>query len=121
MGLSQAGAASNNAPERIILPQVTVKNLQVNAGFGWGIFSGSIYNGNQYFVITQLTVTMTPIHDHHMEMMDMTSHEPKEYVIDLKLPPLSKGAISVAIDTDVAHVHDFEWGIIQAIGYRIKQ
>lgn len=104
----------------IVLPDEAIEKLAIKAGFGWGIFSGSIYNGNRHYAITQLTVSMTPVHDHHMEMMEMSSHETKEYKIDLNLLPLSKGALSVAITSDDAHVHDFEWRITQALGHKIN-
>lgn len=103
----------------VALPDEVIEKLTINAGFGWGIFSGSIYNGNRHYSVTQLTVSMTPIHDHHMEMMEMSSHETKEYKIDLNLLPFSKSSISVAIPSDDAHVHDFEWKIVQALGRKI--
>ena len=110
--------SSNNKTKSIVLSDEAIKKLVINAGFGWGIFNGSIYNGNNNYTVTQLIVSMTPIHDHHMEMMEMSSHETKEYKIDLNLLPLSKGALSLAIDADDTHVHDFEWEIIQAVGHK---
>ncbi|GJL72376.1 MAG: hypothetical protein NMNS01_15750 [Nitrosomonas sp.] len=103
----------------VALPDEAIEKLTINAGFGWGIFSGNIYNGNRHYSVTQLTISMTPIHDHHMEMMEMSSHEAKKYKIDLNLLPFSKGAISVAIANDDAHIHDFEWKIVQALGREI--
>lgn len=110
--------SSNKKTESIVLPDEAINKLVINAGFGWGIFSGSIYNGNNNYTVTQLNVNMTPKHDHHMETMEMSSHEAKEYKIDLNLLPLSKGALSLAIDTDDTHIHDFEWKIIQAVGHK---
>ena len=107
--------SSNKKTNSIVLPNEAINKLVINAGFGWGIFSGSIYNGNNNYTVTQLNVSMTPIHDHHMEIMEMSSHETKEYKIDLNLLPLSKGALSLAIDTDDTHVHDFEWEIIRGV------
>lgn len=104
----------------VALPTAAIKKLKIDAGFGWGIFNGSIYNGNSDYRITQLTVSMTPIHDHHMEMMEMTSHEAKKYSIDLNLAPLSKSALSLTIDTDDMHIHDFEWKILQVLGHKTK-
>ncbi len=102
------------------LPADAIAKLQIDAGFGWGIFSGTIYNGNSEYLVTQLTVNMTPIHDHHMEMMGDMSHEPKVHKIDLSLAPLSKTALSMALKGDDTHVHDFEWEILQVLGYKIK-
>lgn len=106
-------------PQSTALPTDVIQKLKIDAGFGWGIFNGSIYNGNSNYFITQLTVSMTPIHDdHHMEMHANMSHETKQHRIDVNLPPLSKGALSMALTGDDTHVHDFEWEVIEVIGYK---
>lgn len=102
------------------LPADAIAKLQIEAGFGWGIFSGTIYNGNSEYLITQMTVHMTPIHDHHMEMMGDMSHEPKAHKIDMSLRPLSKSALSMALEGDDTHVHDFEWEILQVLGHKTR-
>lgn len=102
------------------LPADAIAKLRIDAGFGWGIFSGTIYNGNSEYLVTQLTVNMTPIHDHHIEIMSDMSHEPKTHKIDLSLAPLSKTALSMALKGDDTHVHDFEWEIVQVLGHKIK-
>ena len=106
------------------LPNVTIEKLKIDAGFGWGIFNGSIYNGNSEYIITQLIVSMTPVHDHHhMEMMgDMHDmpHETRIHHINMNLMPLTKGAISKALDDDVVHVHDFEWKVLKAFGHKVQ-
>lgn len=104
------------------LPAKTIEKLQIDAGFGWGIFSGTIYNGNSGYAITQLKVTMEPIHDHHhMEMMGdhPMLHETKTHAIKMHLQPLSKSAISMALPEEDVHVHDFKWNVIQAFGYAV--
>lgn len=106
------------------LPKETIEKLKIDAGFGWGIFNGSIYNGNNEYVITQLVVSMTPIHDHHhMEMMgnmhDM-SHETRIHHIRMNLKPLAKGALSMALDDDVVHVHDFKWEVLKTFGHKAQ-
>jgi len=107
------------APQGNVLSNEAVQKLKIDAGFGWGIFNGTIYNGNSDYVITQLTISMTPIHDdHHMEMHANMSHETKQHQIDLSLPPLSKGALSMALTGEDTHVHDFVWEVIQVIGYK---
>jgi hypothetical protein len=103
--------------KEIALPDDAINKLVINAGFGWGIFSGNIYNGNSNFTLTQLIVSMTPIHDQHTQMSTMSSNAIKKYTIKLNLQPLSKGALSLAIDANNMHVHDFEWKIIKAMGY----
>lgn len=104
------------------LPDGIIEALKIDAGFGWGIFNGSIYNGNEKYTITQLNVSMEPIHDHHhMEMMgDMhhaMSHEVKVHEIKMNLRPLTKGAISMALPNEDVHIHDFKWEVVKVFGY----
>ena len=103
----------------IELPHEAIQKLKIEAGFGWGIFSGIIYNGNKNYHVTQLLVSMTPIHGHHhMDMHANMSHDPKIHQINLDLLPLSKGALSMPLAGEDAHIHDFEWKIIKVIGYQ---
>jgi hypothetical protein len=105
----------------IELPQDAIQKLKIDAGFGWGIFSGTIYNGNDNYHITQLIVSMAPVHDHHhMHMHSNMLHDPKVHQIDLDLPPSSKGALSMALPSDVADAHDFKWEILKVTGYQIN-
>lgn len=105
----------------IELPQGAIQKLKIDAGFGWGIFSGTIYNGNDNYHITQLIVSMTPVHDHHhMHMHTDMPHDAKVHQIDLDLPPSSKGALSMALPNDVAGVHDFKWEILKVTGYQVN-
>ena len=115
-----ASQAVEQQSEAIELPTEAINKLKIEAGFGWGIFSGTIYNGNHEYMITQLTVNMMPIHDDHMEMMGHMSHEPKTHKIDLNLAPLAKGALSMALEGDDTHVHDFDWEILQVLGHKIN-
>ncbi|MER0216986.1 MAG: hypothetical protein DU481_12530 [Nitrosomonas sp.] len=118
---AQAGQPPSNA-KMIELPEDAIQKLKIDAGFGWGIFSGTIYNGNDHYHITQLVVSMTPVHDHHhMHMHANMSHDPKVHDIDLDLPPLSKGALSMALPDDVADVHDFKWEILKVTGYPVNK
>ncbi len=117
--LNQYEQLPESTPQSTTLPNDVIQKLNIDAGFGWGIFNGTIYNGNGDYFITQLTISMTPIHDdHHMEMHANMSHETKQHQIDLKLPPLSKGALSMALTGDDTHVHDFEWEVVEAAGYK---
>lgn len=104
----------------IELPAGAIQQLKIDAGFGWGIFSGTIYNGNDHYYVTQLIVSMTPIHDHHqMHMHENMSHETKQHQINLELPPVTKGALSMALTDDDVHVHDFKWEVIKVMGYQV--
>ncbi len=104
------------------LPSTVIQRLKIDAGFGWGIFSGRIYNGNSDYTITHLIVSMEPVHDHHTADMahhaDNSSHQSRIHQIDMNLKPLTHGAISMALDDDVAHVHNFNWKVLQAFGYK---
>ena len=103
----------------IELPDDAVKKLKIDAGFGWGIFSGTIYNGNESYHVTQLIVSMVPIHGHHhMDMHVSMSHDPKIHQINQDLAPLSKGALSMPIPNEDVHIHDFKWEIIKVMGYQ---
>ena len=103
----------------IALPRDAIQQIEITAGFGWGIFSGTIYNGNDNYHITRLIISMTPIHDDHHMHANM-SHDPKIHQIDLDLPPISKGALSMALTGDDVHVHDFDWEILEIIGYQVR-
>ncbi|SEF71591.1 hypothetical protein SAMN05216334_10728 [Nitrosomonas ureae] len=108
-------------PNPIELPTEAIQQLKIDAGFGWGIFSGTIYNGNDHYHVTQLVVSMTPIHDHHqMHMHANMSHETKQHQINLELPPITKSALSMPLTGDDAHVHDFKWEIIRVMGYQVR-
>lgn len=103
----------------IELPKEAVQKLKIDAGFGWGIFSGTIYNGNKNFYVTQLVVSMVPIHGHHhMDTHATMPHEPKVHQISLEVPPQSKGAISMPLANEDVHIHDFDWKIIKVVGYQ---
>lgn len=118
---TQAAQPPSNV-ELIELPQEAIQKLKIDAGFGWGIFSGTIYNGNDQYHITQLVVSMTPVHDHHhMHMHANMSHDAKVHHIDLDLPPLSKGALSMALPDDVVGAHDFKWEILKVTGYPVNK
>ncbi|PTN11499.1 hypothetical protein [Nitrosomonas aestuarii] len=116
--------SASTEPCSFELPEETIQTLKIDAGFGWGIFNGSIYNGNSEYTITQLVVSMEPIHDHHpMEMMGddhAMSHEKRIKQINVNLRPLTKGALSLALDNDVVHVHDFKWEVLKVFGHKAR-
>lgn len=110
--------SGSQQPCLVELPEEVIRKLKIDAGFGWGIFSGTIYNGNENYHVSQLIVSMAPIHDHHhMDHANM-SHEPKVHQISVELPPASKGALSMPLASEDAHIHDFKWEVIKVMGYR---
>ena len=110
--------SDSKQPCLIELPEEAIQKLTIDAGFGWGIFSGTIYNGNKNYHVTQLVVSMEPVHDHHMDMHSTMSHDPRIHHIDLELPPISKGALSMPLANEDAHVHAFKWKVVKVIGYQ---
>jgi hypothetical protein len=49
------------ATDETNLPPDALAKLVVHAGFGWGIFSGTLYNGNNDYAISQITVVLMPM------------------------------------------------------------
>lgn len=116
-----AAASCCSSSKLIELPREAAEKLKIDAGFGWGIFSGTIYNGNDHYHIAQLVISMAPIHGHHHGDMHATmSHEPKIHHIDLDLPPKSKGALSMPLANEDNHIHDFDWTVIKVMGYDVQ-
>ena len=117
----QQSGSKQQQPCAMELPETAIRKLKIDAGFGWGIFSGSIYNGNENYHVTQLTVSMIPIDDHHHgEMHTTVPNGPKIHQINLDLPPLSKGALSMPLAAEDIHIHDFEWKIMKVMGYQTR-
>ncbi|MCW5597539.1 hypothetical protein [Nitrosomonas sp.] len=108
-------ASHLNASSILVLPTEALSKLKIDAGFGWGIFNGSIYNGNDDYAIERITVKLIP-----SQIPGTTTEEPletKEYIIDVAVPPLSKGALSMFINSD--GTQEFEWHLINAFGRKI--
>ncbi|MEK7768283.1 MAG: hypothetical protein AAB286_01025 [Pseudomonadota bacterium] len=85
--------------------------LDADGGFGYGIFSGSIYNGNSNYTVTQVTILLTLI----------PAGSPlitREYNIDVTVQPLTKGALSVALISD--GTREFSWNLTKARGYKAR-
>lgn len=83
--------------------------LDADGGSGYGIFSGSIYNGNSDYTVTQVTILLTPI----------PAGSPlitREYNIDVTVQPLTKSALSVALISDGSR--EFSWSLTKARGYK---
>lgn len=97
------------------LPPDALGKLIVHAGFGWGIFSGSIYNGNSDYIITQLTVLIAPTGNRKSAAV---STKGSEYNIDLTVQPLTKGALSMPVPSD--NTLEYSWKVATAHGYRIR-
>jgi hypothetical protein len=97
------------------LPADALAKVIVHAGFGWGIFSGSLYNGNSDYALTQVTVVLTP-------MKKSNAAEPpaegREYDIALAVQPLAKAALSMPIPSD--NTLEYSWKIARARGFKTR-
>lgn len=97
------------------LPPDALGKLIIHAGFGYGIFSGSIYNGNSEYTVTRITVLLTPTGK--MKPAE-ASVDGKEYDIDLTVPPFTKSALSMPVLSD--NTQEYSWKITRASGYRTR-
>lgn len=107
---------SSSPAERIVLPSAALDKLKIDAGFGWGIFNGSIYNGNDDYAIEQVIIKLIP-----SQIVGTTSETPletKEYSIEVTVPPLSKSALSMVLDSD--GTQEFEWHLVNVLGRKIN-
>ena len=98
------------------LPTDALEKLAVHAGFGWGIFSGTVYNGNKDYTVTRITVRLTPT---EYGKPSAESGIGKEYDIELDLAPLSKTSLSMPIPTDNAL--EYAWKVAKAHGHKTCQ
>ena len=99
------------APEDENLTAEALGKLDADGGSGYGIFSGSIYNGNSDYTVTQVTILLTPI-------PAGSSLITREYNIDVTVQPLTKSALSVALISDVTR--EFSWSLTKARGYKAR-
>lgn len=97
------------------LPPDAFGKLIIHAGFGYGIFSGSIYNGNNDYTITQISVLVTPAGKNKPAE---ASAEGREYNIDLTVQPFSKSALSMPILSDTTQ--EYAWKVTKARGYKTR-
>ena len=95
------------------LPTDILNRLDTDGGFGYGIFSGSIYNGNSDYTVTQVTLLLTPL-----PFASPFASVTREYNINVILQPLTKGALSVPIISD--DTLEFSWKLIKARGYKTR-
>ena len=93
------------------LPPDVLNRLDADGGPAYGTFSGSLFNGNADYTITQVTLHLTPIQP---EIPLITN----EYLIDMNVAPLTKSALSVALKSDITR--EFSWRLINARGYRAR-
>jgi hypothetical protein len=105
----------NVGTEELDLPSDALKKLVVHAGFGWGIFSGTIFNGNKDYTVTGITVLLTPATSSKSELIPSNG---REYEIALALKPLAKGSLSMPVPSD--NTLEYTWKITKARGYKAR-
>ncbi|HEV7930479.1 MAG TPA: hypothetical protein VGP12_10170 [Nitrosospira sp.] len=105
----------NVGTEELDLPADALGRLDVSAGFGWGIFSGTIFNGNKDYTLTSITVLLTPPTNNKS---DQTPASGREYDIALALEPLAKGSLSMPVPSD--NTLEYTWKITKARGYKAR-
>jgi hypothetical protein len=104
----------NVGTEELDLPANALGKLDVSAGFGWGIFSGTIFNGNKDYAVTRVTVLLTP----PTNKSDQTQANGREYDIALALEPLAKGSLSMPVPSD--NTLEYTWKITKARGCKAR-
>ncbi|PTR06544.1 hypothetical protein C8R32_11026 [Nitrosospira sp. Nsp5] len=97
------------------LPADAFSKLVTHAGFGYGAFSGSIYNGNGDYTVTQVTVLIAPAAPTKGAEASVNG---KEYNIKLTVQPLGKGALSMLIPSD--NTLEYSWKVVKARGYKTR-
>lgn len=105
-------ASSHEQPE--IFSSTAVEKVTIDAGFGWGAFGGSVYNGNSDYTVTQIIVKLTP-----SQIIGTSSSSPlvaEQYRIDITVPPLTKAALSMPMNADGSL--EFVWELVQIQGYK---
>ncbi|WP_430233498.1 hypothetical protein [Nitrosomonas communis] len=100
----------------ITFPSDAVNKTKIAAGFGWGIFNGSLYNRNKNCAIEQVIIKLIP--SQIAGTSSEISLETKEYNIDVKVLPLSRGALSMVLDSD--GTQEFEWRLVNILGRKIN-
>ena len=101
--------------KEVDLPSDALNKLVVHAGFGWGIFSGTIYNGNKDYALTGVTVLLAPAAN---DKLGQTLSNGREYNIALALEPLAKGSLSMPVPSD--NTLEYTWKITKARGYKAR-
>jgi hypothetical protein len=106
--------ASSSEYDSAPLPSRALAKLDVHAGFGYGIFSGTLHNANPEYAITQVTVLITPAGKPSAGAQSETG---REFNLPMTLKPNSTGALSMLLPSD--HTQEYSWKITRACGYKV--
>lgn len=98
------------------VPLSVVNQLDGRAGMtNYGYFKGNLYNGNKEWTITQITVILAP-KDKSKSAVEKS--RPKEYNVNVMVPPLTNSNFSVSADSTGAS--EFDWSISKARGFKSR-
>lgn len=81
----------------------------------YGYFSGTVYNGNGEWTITQLTIRIAPKGTDKSAKQELG---PREYNVDINVPPLTNADLLVKAES--GGLSNFDWRIQNARGYKSK-
>ena len=96
------------------VPENVVRQLGGGASLdNYGFFSGTIYNGNSEWTITQITIAISP---KTKEKISDPLIPAKEYNIDESIPPLTERSFSVKASPRGSDT--FGWSITKARGHK---
>lgn len=98
------------------VPADVISQLDGRAGmtnYGW--FTGTIYNGNNEWTITQLTIVLVP--KTKEKSADRTLRA-KEYNVNINAPPLTNTKLNV--EADGGGSSSFDWNIKSARGHKSR-
>lgn len=102
-------------PSDTAVPASVVSQLDGRAGMNYGFFKGNIYNGSREWTITQLTVVLAA---KTKEKSSASKSSPREYNVDVTLPPLTNSEFIFSANSDGAS--EYDWIITKARGYKSR-
>lgn len=98
------------------LPKHAIQNLSGRAGVNFqNNFTGHIYNGNKDWIITQITVRLTP---KGKEKSAEAFLKAKDYNEIVTIPPLTSK--DIYIEVNAPEGEEYSWYIVEAEGYKQK-
>lgn len=96
-------------PEDSQLPPEATQKLTGHGGMGnYGDFSGNIYNGNNDWTVTQVTLMLVP-------KDSATLPDMKAYNAEVSVSPLKSSTFSFSVD---GPRQEYSWSIVSARGYK---
>jgi hypothetical protein len=101
-------------PQDSELPPEALRQLTGHGGMGYGSFSGNIYNGNEDWTVTQVTIMLLP---KGKEKDADAFLDAKEYNEDVTVAPLTSSDFYFSVD---GPKQEYSWNIVRARGHRSR-